>query len=70
MPDRISSGPGAGILKPLTGMIAEANRVAHPAPPPTRSRQSGSGRVTVSDPGEIRDLLQDFSEQTGAQFGG
>lgn len=70
MPDRISSAPGAGILKPMTGMIAEANRAAHPAPPKSQGRQTGSARVTVRDPGEIRDLLQDFSEQTGALFGG
>ena len=69
MPDRIDSGPGAVILKPMTGMIAEANRVAHPTPPPAERRQA-PGRVTVREPGEIRDLLQDFSEQTGALFGG
>lgn len=70
MPDRVSVAPGAGILKPMTGMLVEANRAAHPTPPPAEKRRAGSTRVTVSDPGEIRDLLQDFSEQTGAQFGG
>jgi len=51
-------------------MLTEANRVAHPAPPPARGRQARATRVSVDDSGEIRDLLQDFSEQTGAQFGG